>query len=115
MPRRKQPTVPDELLDQLLGGSDPQAALAEGGLLDDMKKAPTESAVLTGTGKLELQIPRDRLASFDPQLVAKYQRRLPGFDAKIIYHVRPRHKHPGDPGAPARALWLEVSPDWSPR
>jgi len=37
MPRRKQPTVPDEQLDQLLGGSDPRAALAEGGLLDDLK------------------------------------------------------------------------------
>jgi len=84
MPRRKQSTVPDELLDQLLGGSDPRAALAEGGLLDDLKKALAESAVLTGTGKLELQIPCDRLASFDPQLVAKYQRRFPGFDEKII-------------------------------
>jgi len=28
-------------------------------------------AVLTGTGKLNLQIPRDRLAPFDPQLIAK--------------------------------------------
>ena len=38
----------------------------------------------TGTGKLELQIPRDRLASFKPQLAAKYQRRFPGFDDKIV-------------------------------
>ena len=29
-------------------------------------------------------IPRDRLASFDPQLIAKYQRRFPGFDDKIV-------------------------------
>ncbi len=28
MPQRKQPAIPDELLDQLLGGSDPRAALA---------------------------------------------------------------------------------------
>src|SRR5258707_13690254 len=27
---------------------------------------------------------RDRQASFDPQLIAKYQRRFPGFDDKII-------------------------------
>ena len=40
--------------------------------------------VLTGTGRLDLQIPRDRLATFDPQLIAKYQRRFPGFDDKII-------------------------------
>jgi transposase-like protein len=31
------------------------------------------------TGKIDLAIPRDRLATFDPQLIAKYQRRFPGF------------------------------------
>src|SRR4051794_30154861 len=30
--------------------------------------------VVTDTGKLDLQIPRDRQANFDPQLIAKYQR-----------------------------------------
>jgi transposase-like protein len=40
--------------------------------------------VLTGTGKLELRVPHDRLASFEPQLIAKYQRRFPGFDEKIV-------------------------------
>jgi putative transposase len=29
-------------------------------------------------------VPRDRQASFAPQLIAKYQRRFPGFDDKII-------------------------------
>jgi putative transposase len=42
MPRRKQPSIPDELLDQLLAGSDPRAALADGGLLDGLKKALAE-------------------------------------------------------------------------
>src|SRR5919202_834960 len=112
MPRRKQPAIPDELLDQLLNGSDPRAALADGGLLDGLKKALAERAlnaemdhhretgepdgrangrngygaktVLTGTGKLDLQIPRDRLSTFDPQLIAKYQRRFPGFDERIV-------------------------------
>ena len=40
--------------------------------------------VLTDTGKLELETPRDRQGTFSPQLIAKYRRRLPGFDAKII-------------------------------
>ena len=112
MPRRKQPAIPDELLDQLLGGTDPRTALADGGLLDGLKKALAERAlnaeldhhleggepdgrangrngyggktVLTGSGKLSLQVPRDRLATFDPQLIAKYQRRFPGFDGKIV-------------------------------
>lgn len=42
MPRCKQPAIPDELLDQLLGGSDPRAALADGGLPDGLKKALAE-------------------------------------------------------------------------
>ena len=42
MPRRKQPAIPDELLDQFLAGSDPRAALADGGLLDGLKKALAE-------------------------------------------------------------------------
>lgn len=40
--------------------------------------------VVTDTGKIDLEVPRDRQASFDPQLIAKYQRRFPGFDDKII-------------------------------
>src|SRR5918997_1688986 len=137
MPRRKPPAIPDALLDQLLRGSDPRAALADGGLLDGLKKALAERAlnaeldhhiengepdgrsngrngygaksVLTGSGKLDLQVPRDRLATFDPQLIAKYQRRFPGFDDKLSIavrstHVRPRHEHPRDPGASPRAV-----------
>jgi len=33
---------------------------------------------------VELSIPRDRHGRFDPALIAKYQRRFPGFDHKII-------------------------------
>lgn len=34
--------------------------------------------------KLAIDVPRDRQSSFDPQLIAKYQRRFPGFDDKIV-------------------------------
>jgi transposase-like protein len=37
--------------------------------------------VLTDTGRMEIDVLRDRLATFDPQLIAKYRRRLPGFAA----------------------------------
>lgn len=40
--------------------------------------------VRTGTRDLEIEVPRDRDGSFDPQLVRKGQRRLPGFDEKVI-------------------------------
>lgn len=109
MARRKAPRIPDALLDQLLAGADPKTAFDANGLLDDLKKALAERAlnaemdhhlatdeagnnrngygrktVITDTGRLELDIPRDRQATFDPQLIARYQRRFPGFDDKII-------------------------------
>lgn len=109
MARRKTPHIPDALLDQLLAGADPKTAFDTGGLLDDLKKALAERAlnaemdhhlsgeeagnsrngygrktVTTETGRIDLAIPRDRQATFDPQLIAKYQRRFPGFDDKIV-------------------------------
>lgn len=35
-------------------------------------------------GELALETPRDRLATFEPQLIPKHQRRLAGFDEKIL-------------------------------
>ncbi len=111
MARRKQPVIADALLDQLLAGGDAKAAFEKDGLLDELKKALAErilnaemdhhlgagedgggnsrngygrKTVLTKRGKMVLDIPRDRLSSFDPRLIAKYQRRFPGFDEKII-------------------------------
>lgn len=109
MPRRKPPVIADALLDQLLDGADARTAFDTDGLLDQLKKALAERAlnaemdhhlvngepgnsrngygrktVTTGTGRIELEIPRDRAGSFDPALIAKYQRRFPGFDEKIV-------------------------------
>jgi putative transposase len=44
----------------------------------------SKKTVLTDTQSMELSIPRDRKGTFEPQLIAKYQRRFPGFDDKII-------------------------------
>jgi transposase-like protein len=35
-------------------------------------------------GELTLDTPRDRDGTFEPQLIGKYQRRVPGFDEKIL-------------------------------
>jgi len=43
-----------------------------------------KKTVLTDTSQVELEIPRDRRGTFEPQLIAKYQRRFPGFDDKIV-------------------------------
>ena len=40
---------------------------------------------LTGEfGDIEIAVPRDRDASFSPQLIPKHQRRVPGFDERIL-------------------------------
>lgn len=104
--------IDKDLLDQLLAGRDPKDVFSKDGLLDDLKKALSErildaeldehldqeardgggnrrngtskKTVLTGTSKLTISVPRDRAGSFDPKLIAKYQRRFPDFDEKII-------------------------------
>ena len=48
------------------------------------RNGSSAKTVLTPNGPLALDIPRDRLASFDPVLVAKHQRRLPKFDDHVI-------------------------------
>lgn len=48
------------------------------------ERGSSQKTVTTDSGKVVLDIPRDRNGSFDPVLIAKYQRRFPGFDTKII-------------------------------
>ena len=95
-----------------MAGRDPATVFSQDGLIDELKKALSErvlnaeldrhldtdagngeanrrngrsqKTVLTGTSKVTLDIPRDRSGTFDPQLIAKYQRRFPDFDEKII-------------------------------
>lgn len=104
--------IKKDTLDLLLAGRDPRDVFAKDGLVDELKKALANrvlnaemddhldgeassgkanrrngysaKTVIGETGKLELRIPRDREGTFDPKLIAKYQRRFPGFDAKII-------------------------------
>jgi putative transposase len=40
--------------------------------------------VLTDDGPLAIDVPRDREGSFEPRLIAKHERRLAGFDDKIL-------------------------------
>jgi hypothetical protein len=104
--------IEKDLLDQLLAGRDPKDVFNKDGLVDELKKALSErilnteldehldgdgtegksnhrngyskKSVLTGTSKMTLSVPRDRAGTFDPKLIAKYQRRFPDFDNKII-------------------------------
>ncbi len=110
--RKIESPIPDELLDKLLAGRDPQTVFSREGLLDELKKALAErilnaelehhledpeeeeagnhkngtskKTVLSETGAVELSIPRDRHGRFEPLLIEKYQRRFPGFNQKLL-------------------------------
>ena len=101
-----------DTLDQLLDGRDPKEVFNKDGLFDELKKALAERVlnaeiddhldgeaaegrrnhrngysskkVITETSKLDIRVPRDREGTFDPKLIARYQRRFPGFDDKIV-------------------------------
>ena len=48
------------------------------------RNGATAKTVQSESGPIELEVPRDRDGSFEPQLVRKRQRRLAGFDEKVI-------------------------------
>ena len=48
------------------------------------RNGKSAKTVLTDTGALAIDVPRDRAGSFEPQLIGKHERRFTGFDDKII-------------------------------
>src|SRR3990167_11460388 len=44
----------------------------------------SQKTVQGDQGELTIATPRDREGSFEPQLIGKHQRRVPGFDEKIL-------------------------------
>src|SRR5215210_2233420 len=108
------PTIPPELIDQLVKG--PMTAEAVEDASRAFKKALIERAlgaemshhlgyaagadkpamatnhrngksaktVLTDDGPVRIEVPRDRAGEFEPKLIGKHERRFTGFDDKII-------------------------------
>lgn len=109
MPRRKK-TQQDELIDQLLQGQGPEellksltaaimnralgAELTEHLDYEEGEEPPEEQPnrrnghrtkrVRTGRGEVEVKVPRDRDGTFEPRLIKRYQRAIPGFDDKLL-------------------------------
>lgn len=48
------------------------------------RNGTTSKTVRTDFGELQLDIPRDRVGSFEPQFIKKHERTLNGFDDKVI-------------------------------
>jgi len=52
--------------------------------LTNHRNGSSAKTVLTDTGAIDIDVPRDRQGSFEPQIVGKHERRFTGFDDKII-------------------------------
>ena len=51
---------------------------------ENARNGASEKTLVTEQGEMLVQIPRDRNATFEPQIVRKHQRRFAGFDDKIM-------------------------------
>ena len=62
-------------------------------------------------GHIDIDIPRDRQGTFEPQLVKKGQTRLEGTDRQNPGAVCSRHDHPRYSSTGARTVWSGGVPD----
>jgi putative transposase len=61
------------------------ASPASGGQRSPNRRNGRSAKTVQGSmGELTLATPRDRAGTFEPQLIGKHQRRVPGFDEKIL-------------------------------
>jgi len=81
MKRFYESALQGELTDHL-GYAKGESKSSEGG---NSRNGKSQKKLITEHGELNIEVPRDRESQFEPQLVPKHQRRLPGFDEKVIY------------------------------
>jgi len=65
----------------------PEPAAAEPGAprkMPNRRNGRSKKTVRSDSGELTIATPRDRDGTFEPQLIEKHQRRVPGFDEKIL-------------------------------
>jgi len=48
------------------------------------RNGSSAKTVITDSGAVRIEVPRDRAGSFEPQIIGKHERRFTGFDDKII-------------------------------
>jgi putative transposase len=56
----------------------------EGRKSGNSRNGETRKSILTDTGKIEIEVPRDRNGEFEPQIVPRHERRLGGFDQQVL-------------------------------
>ena len=65
-------------------GSAPEGRGSGNSRSGNSRNGKSAKTIQTETGPLAIEVPRDRNGAFEPQLVAKRQRRLEGFDDKVL-------------------------------
>lgn len=50
----------------------------------NVRNGHSKKTVHTESGSVPIHVPRDREGTFEPQLVGKHQRRMEGFDTKVL-------------------------------
>lgn len=79
--KRAMERILQEEMNEHLGYEKHAAEGYDGG---NSRNGTSAKTVYTDTGAIRLEVPRDRDGSFEPKLVQKGQRRLKGFDDKVI-------------------------------
>ncbi len=90
-------------------GYAPGQAKPEGAV--NHRNGKSAKTVLTDTGALAIEVPRDRAGSFEPQLIGKHERRFTGFDDKIVAMYARGMTVREIQGYLAEMYAVEVSPD----
>jgi transposase-like protein len=66
------------------GPTEPSPPASPGKRLSNRRNGRSRKTVRGDLGQLTIATPRDRNGTFEPQLIGKHQRRVPGFDEKIL-------------------------------
>jgi transposase-like protein len=70
-----------EEMSQHLGYPPGEAKPEEG---TNYRNGSSQKTVLTDTGAVRIEVPRDRAGTFEPLLIGKHERRFTGFDDKVL-------------------------------
>jgi transposase-like protein len=74
----------DEPPAQTPGSAEPLPPASRGEGPSNRRNGRSRKTVRGDLGELTIATPRDRNGTFEPQLIGKHQRRVPGFDEKIL-------------------------------
>ena len=82
--RRPLVGVGDESVGEPPAAIEASAAASQGKRPPNRRNGRSRKTVRGEMGELTIATPRDRNGTFEPQLIGKHQRRVPGFDEKIL-------------------------------